>query len=342
MVLVQRVINRNDILKNINSVEIFKNYFPNFELNTRLSSPFRSDDDPSFGFFVGTSGEVVYNDFSRKETGDCFSFVSRLFNNLSFFETLSKIATDFNLPKSGEFFYKDMSSIKSDIVRLSKEQLEGLNSVKDTEIKVRFREWSKIDADYWSSFGITYKVLKYYKVFPVSHIFVNSTVIKADELAYVFVENKDGLETFKIYQPFNKSGLKWLSSHNNSVWQGWSQLPESHHSLIITKSLKDVMTIVSITGLPATAMQSENVKPKPQIIEELKKRFETIYVLYDNDYDKVENIGKKLGDNLSIEIGGSIRIEIPDDKKVTDISEYSEKYGSKEAAYFINNNIVPF
>lgn len=341
-----RVIRKQDIFKYVESLDVFKNYCPNFEIGKDINSPFRKDVNPSFGIIKGRWEEYIFKDIATGEHGDCIDFVQKLFV-LTYFEALSKIATDFNLPVDEGFFYKDMSNIKTTVKEMSDEEREFLESLtKKSELRIKTRPYNQADADYWFSKGITYKVLQYYNVVAISHIFTADKIIVADKLAYAFIEMKDGKETYKIYQPFNKD-LKWLSSHDASVWQGWTQLPEKGCDLIITKSLKDAMSIVSTLRIPAIAMQSENTKPKDEVLKELSRRFQFIYVLYDNDFNKDVNLGRMLGKELVKTISESghdyvYQLEIPDGIGIKDYSECVERLGPDEAKKIINNQMMPF
>ena len=84
---------------------------------------------------------------------------------------------------------------------------------------------------------------------------------------------------------------KWLSNTKKTDVQGYNQLPTNGERLIITSSLKDVLCLYS-AGYNAIAMQSEMQIPSEKIISELKKRFNKIDILYDNDFDKVNNPGQ--------------------------------------------------
>lgn len=346
MILLQRPITKEDIFKHTNDVTIYNTYLEEpLVIGQRINSPFRKDKNPSFGFFKG-SVEICWKDFSTGERGDCFEFVRKLHPNFSFFDTLSKIATDLGLPKNQEFFYADMSHIKNTVRELSDEEREFLIAKANTNLQVKFRNWNQYDAEFWQKRGVSYTTLQFYKVKPISHIFVNENIIKADNLAYAFIEEKDNKITYKIYQPFNDKGLKWLSSHDNSIWQGWTQLPKTGDELIITKSLKDVMAIATILKTPAIALQSEHAKPKDKIIYDLGERFDQIYILYDNDYDKEINIGKLRGAYVASRFReykkGVTQIEIPEFHKSKDFSDLVLNYGADEARYHLSNLLIPF
>ena len=70
----------------------------------------------------------------------------------------------------------------------------------------------------------------------------------------------------KIYQPYSK--FKWLSNTSVSDLQGLSQLPKSGDTLVITKSLKDVMCL-DIWGIPAVAPSSESCVIPSDIVKQL-------------------------------------------------------------------------
>jgi hypothetical protein len=52
--------------------------------------------------------------------------------------------------------------------------------------------------------------------------------------------------------------------------------------------MKDVM-VLDLFGVPAISMQSESTTPYPEIIDELRSRFDRIISLYDFDYAGVVN-----------------------------------------------------
>lgn len=59
-------------------------------------------------------------------------------------------------------------------------------------------------------------------------------------------------------------------------------LPKMGEYLVVTKSLKDVMTLYNL-GIPAIAPISENCFLSKAQYHRLKERFKHIILLYDND-----------------------------------------------------------
>ena len=292
----------DDIYNHVNSYDMFRYYIGDFKLGVPVLSPFDGENKPSFAIYVKGS-EVLFNDF-RFGGGDIIQFVKMKFG-LDFRGAINKIVQDAGL---NDKFRSDLSYSPKPLIKHNK-----VIKHEKTQINVKTRKWAHCDMEFWNNFHISKDTLTKYRVFPISHFFINNKIIKADKLAYVFKEFKDGKVSYTIYQPLS-STLKWIKSHDASVFYGWSQLPETGDKLIITKSMKDVMTISSITNLPAAALQNEKIRPKEHIINELKARFNKIYLLYDNDYGNEEkgkdNYGRKFGCIIANEFGLR-QIEIP-------------------------------
>lgn len=296
----KKLVSEEELFKYIDHYDVYAKYIPDQEVafGKNIYSPLRKrEKNPSFGFFTGENGVMCFNDMTLKLMGNSVKFTMVMFN-LNYFEALSKIATDFNM--SDDFIVKKFNKQNyGETINNCKDQVMSKTFYKFKLGKKR-RNWEKFDLEFWSQFGISFTTLKKYNVEPISHVFINDDIVNVEKHAYCFIEWKDGIETYKIYQPFSEK-YKWLNSHDNSVWQGWSQLPLQGETLIITKSLKDVMAINEITGYDVVSLQSENVLPKANVLNDLKKRFENVILLYDNDYDKETNWGQEFSKKFSQE-----------------------------------------
>lgn len=325
----------------ITDYEVYSMYMDMSTINTKgnMLSPLREEEKPSFGFFIGESGELCFKDFLLG-SGDCYKFVMLKFG-LSFFEALSKVALDAGVDDN--FVIKN--TFKTNILATPQNQTreDFVKKVNSAYIGKTSRAWDIRDLSFWNQFGISKPTLEKYNVQPISyiHVGVNKSIVKTDFHTYCYNETKDGNHTFKIYQP-NNPEYKWLNNHDESVWQGWTQMPEKGDTLIITKSLKDVMAIHDITGIPAVSLQAESVWPKQQVIEELKTRFRFIFFLYDNDYDKDVNWGREFGRKLSAKYH-ICQIEIDESMKSKDFSDLVKNHGHKVACEYLNELIsLPF
>ena len=344
----KQFLTKERLMKYLTDYEVFAKYInQEIILGKNIYSPFRNEKKPSFGFFEGEGREICFNDFTLRLKGDCIKFVQVNFN-LSYYEALSKIAIDFDM--GDDFHVKKIEEFKTskNTTTINNVNTSREHALSKTMFKYplgkKKRDWEPYDLIYWKDFGISLKTLKKYNVEPISHTIVSGFPIVADKYAYCFIELKDGVETYKIYQPFNEN-YKWLNSHDDSVWQGWNQLPEcaEGNTLIITKSLKDVMAIDENTDCYAVALQSENVMPKNHVVSKLKENFESCLILYDNDFDKEENWGQSFASALEMEIGVySVKIDSKYQSK--DFSDLIKNKGLSEAVKIFDEelNSLPF
>jgi hypothetical protein len=340
MNLNKQPLTKENLTVQVSDIDIYHHYLGHeVTMQTGMSSPFREDKKPSFGFFIGNSGEICWKDF-KEGTGDCISFVQKFFN-LNFNEALIKIAMDFNV--DDEFDFIPIRTVQRDTA--NKVIIDRSDFIKklseDKHIDIHTRKAELYDYQFWMQFGITRETLIRYNVTPIEYYLINGHIIKTDKYAYAFIEYKDNKETYKIYQPFNKD-YKWINNHNDSVWQGWAQLPENGLEVIITKSLKDVMCIQETLGIPTVALQSESVLPKKSVINELFSRFNDVYILYDNDYDSEKNWGQIYSKRLAEEFQ-LYHLKIDASYKCKDFSDLVKEYGSLKAKDIWDRDIsLPF
>lgn len=327
------------IYKFISDVDIYHKYGGGIQVELRggYYSPLRTEKNPSFGFFKGKD-EICFRDFILGSGGPV-DFVMLKYG-LSYVEALSKIIIDFNIEDN--FKYKKINLVK-DTTKVPTIDRETIIDKPKFKLTKKSRNWKQYDITFWSKYGISFNTLKLYNVTPVEYIFIGDKIIKADKYSYCYTEYKDGIESYKIYQPYSDN-FKWINTHDYSVWQGWTQLPQNANTLIITKSLKDVMALRDTFRIASTSLQAESVLPKDYIIESLKSRFNRVFLLYDNDYDKSSNWGQisanKISNNWDIE-----NIFIPSCYKSKDISDLIKNHGikkAKEVLFTAMDNVIPF
>jgi DNA primase len=147
---------------------------------------------------------------------------------------------------------------------------------------------------------------------------------------FYFGKYDDGREIWKIYSPLADKDNKWLGNLNNTVLMGENQLPSEGDTLIITKSLKDVVALYMI-GITACSPPAEGVLLSSTRIENLKSRFKKIVVLYDND-SVGDSSSLKMQENYDIE-----RLFMPEGTK--DPSDFIELYGLEELKKYIYDKL---
>ena len=328
--------NQEDILSCITDTQIFEHYLGGIP-SKPINSPLRDDKVPSFSLFYSDQHDrIFFKDFATGETGDAFVFVMRLLEYSRITDVFIRIAVDFGLT---QFETKEIhrTPLKSFVSSTKKGKIKR----ERIDIKVKTKPWSIKDKEFWSDkYGFTKDQLEHLGIFPISHYFLNSYCVVTSGLAYAFVEEKDGLQTFKIYQP-NADEKKWINNNDFSTWELWTQLPEKGKNLIITSSRKDAGVIKILYPsnlLTSCALQSEKTNPKKNVVEELKMRFDNIYVMYDNDYDKSTNWGREAGKKMCDDFG-LVQIEIPEHYGTKDISDFRERYGSEKTKELIRKII---
>jgi hypothetical protein len=199
-------------------------------------------------------------------------------------------------------------------------------------LQVVVRSWKQYDYDYWNSYGINPKWLKYAEIYPISHKIVtrrNSPedkpqryVFAADKYAYCFIEKKEGNVSLKIYQPFSKK-FKWCSKMDASVIGLWTKIPEYGDKVIICSSLKDALCISCNLHIPTLCLQGEGYGMSDTAIKELKRRYKKVYISFDTD-----KVGKTDSKKLA-EKTGFINV-IPDLGATKDYSDYFKSLKNKE------------
>ena len=278
-----------------------------------IVSPFRPDSKPSLSFYSPDGRKINYIDFGdTSERGSFMTFFMKLWH-LDYNATIDKIVKEVIL--KNKVVYKD--SIPHSIKPV---KMHG-----KVDLKCKIREWRDYDIEYWKSFGVSLKWLKWADVYPISHKFVirdgKEMVFRADKYAYTFVERKDGRVTHKFYQPFNKEGYKWQNNHDKSVLGLWTKLPPEGNAVCICSSVKDALCLMSNLFIPCICLQGEGYPISDTAAKELKRRFKDVFICLDND-----EAGLKDANKLA-ESTGFINVVIPQFEGGKDISDYYKQYG---------------
>lgn len=303
-----------NIYSKVSDLDILHHYFGITHVPCMINSPLRRDNNPSLSFYSKDGIEVLWTDFSTKEGGDIIHLMSKYWGE-SYADTVKHLWED--LPK--------ITNI-SGYTQLSKKRY----IVKKTNVilKCKVREWKDYDLEFWNSFGISKRWLEYADVYPISHKIIikndEKFVFSADKYAYAYVEFKDKKTTLKIYQPFNTKGFKWSNNHDRSVISLWTKVPANGLMICICASLKDALCLWANTGIPSIAVQGEGYSMSNTAIEELKRRFKHVYILFDNDEAGIVD-GVKLSEQT-----GFTNIVLPRINEAKDISDLYKSLENKE------------
>lgn len=310
------------ILSNIDDYYIYCYYLNQMiKTNRPIRSPLRNDRHPSWSIYKNEKGLYIYKDFATGDSGNAIKFVQALFG-LNYNEALKKVWQDLVIKKPKEFYKK--------IQTYEKEPVD-----KKCKIEIKKKNFTQKDLDYWNQFGIQKETLKKYNVIPVSIVWINGIqtfYYTEKEPIYVYRI----FDKLKVYRPLSNIRYKWRSNCSSYDIQGLEQLKDNGNLLIITKSLKDVMSLYEL-GYDAVAPQSEVSHIPKVIMNHLKSRFKNILIFFDND-SSGEIGAKKLSEEYSIPYT-YIPKHYYNLYNVKDVSDLVKNFGKKEALKVIKQAI---
>lgn len=268
------------ILSKVSEYDIYAHYLGQFKVGAIYNSPFRKDKNPSFGIYYSKrTKQLLFKDHGTGECGNIVKFVS-LYTGLTNYNDILKdivkqlnITTDTKLDSSKQYIPSS-----------------------ETVIGIVRQKFTPTDINYWSQFNISEKTLKKFNVNSIKYYLCNGIVkgiYKEDNPMYAYKVYNN----FKIYRPLADKYTKWRNNLTEYDIQGYAQLPSKGDTLIITKSMKDVMCLYEM-GIPAISPSSESTFIPNDILEGLKKRFKRIIILFDRD-----NVGVKYLRKMSLKTG---------------------------------------
>lgn len=147
-----------NILSKTTEYDIYSYYIGHkLIIGSKFNSPLRKDSNPSFGLFISkTTNSLLFKDQATGEAGNCFKFVQLKCHLSSYVEALNRVSLDLSL-------------------NLLEQSTQGLNVKQNykatrTDIKIKRKNFTKIDDKYWMQFNIYRNILKLYDVYPISHV----------------------------------------------------------------------------------------------------------------------------------------------------------------------------
>lgn len=299
----------DDILLKTTEYDIYRHYLGEIKIAKLIKSPLRdNDNDPSFGIFISRStGSLLWKDLGTGESGNVVKLVKILFNLTTYKSALNHIYNDLSLDN------------KKRSVRVVSTTSTKITITSETKIKVKYRSFSVNDYKYWKQYLISKNTLDLYDVNAIDYFCIGNVKVKEykeNEPMYCY----DVYKHRKIYRPKSKKTEKWYGDLTVYDIQGYKQLPQNGDILIITKALKDVMTLKEL-GYSAIAPPSETSNIPNVVINELKTRFTNILSFYDRDFAGM-NGARKLFKTYGINW-----IFIPKVYNIKDISDFASVFG---------------
>lgn len=302
----------NSVMQRVSQLSLLYYYYGVDTLPKLIKSPLRKDEHPSFFIYSPDGKKVLFKDYATGEHGDIYALLQKQ-KGLSFAQLIRMISADRGLLKDANV----------QVNYTTKER--GVHQYSD--LRVKTRDWEEHDIEYWKTYGISLKWLKYAEVYPISHkiVYKDNTryVFHAAKYAYVYVERKEGNISLKIYQPKSRE-YKWTTNNDYSVVGLWTKIPSTGDRLVICSSLKDALCLWANTGIPAIYVQSETTGLSKTAQEALKSRYKNIFICFDNDAP-----GLRDGEVLS-QATGFKNVVLPFFDEGKDISDLFRAKGKKE------------
>lgn len=313
-------IERNDIpelMRQLSDYDVYAYYIGKFQVGKLYNSPLRSDDkNPSFAIFPSRRGDLLYKDHGSGDSGNSLTFVKAM------------LGTDDNNKIAKEL----MKILRSTKTTKSAKRVINYTHNSSANIGIVRQKFTDVDTAYWGQFNIDIPTLQYYNVFSIKYYLVGNIVkeeYKKDCPMYAYKVNN----AFKIYRPLAKSRKdKWRNNLTNSDIQGLKQLKYKSDTLIITKSMKDVMTLYKM-GYEAVSPSSETTFIPDDIYNKLKKKYSHIVILFDRDVTGMQQ-ARKYSKLHSIPA-----FFIHKKYKTKDVSDCVKKIGFEETKKFIDTEI---
>lgn len=277
----KRLTTYEDLLDKYSEEQIYYYYLGDyFCINKFISSPFKDREDSTPSFRLQYRNNVLMwfdfgDPYSKEYPKSVVGFVMRYFNISSYHAALNKIAEDmsnFSVNSKLDPSYQAMRQKSLNI------------STMYIEVKPNFNE---VDYEFWINLKVPFDILDRFDTRFVNEAFIDSRLwrkgSKYDPM-YAYIVTRDPTTyAFQLYRPFADKVSKFRNHNTDGHIFGLSQLPETGKTLVITKSCKDVLVLVS-RGIDAICPFGEGTYAALySILPHLLRRFEDVFIMYDPD-----------------------------------------------------------
>lgn len=334
-------ISLSELLDKVPEENIARKYISNYRFTGK---PFRSSLRPDnranscFVFKDEATGNLMYKDFADPSLPTKISmieYVSIMYKE-GINEAINRIARDFNIKSTEAAVYDSY-----DYSYETSEFKETKNS--ELIIKVKKRDWTKSDIEYWNQYSIPITMLERNDIKSISNMWLYKNnkqifTVEFSDKTPVFSYDyywSNNIFRRKIYRPTSVN-YKWMSNTDYTVVQNYPNIPKEGELLFIQSSYKDAM-VMELLGYNSIAPNAEGTWLPLEYWEKIKKRWKKIVIFGNNDWEKKDNPG------LSYAKRHSMRYQVPfiiiPDGETSDISDYVKKYDLDKAGDLVKDLI---
>lgn len=269
----RKILNRDNLLEAVNPYDVYRYYLGfDFELRRMYLSPFRKDNRPSFGIFIGRSGTLMHKDFGTEYSGNCINFVSQLYN-IDFYHSMLKIDSDLGL---GFMSGRKYEEVTKHYVR------PVIAEHASTLIQIVSRKFTIEDIRYWGDYGLSTDDLKNNDVFSVGTLYVNKKRVPTKDLVFAYLFKDGDNEYLKIYSPYSQD-WKWISNVPVRKPLGVSGLEGKSNVVVVTKSKKDKMVLNKLITDVYEAQKEGTEVISDELDDYFNEHYDKKFCFFDND-----------------------------------------------------------
>jgi hypothetical protein len=349
-VILKKVSLSDKLLLLVDDYSIYSHFIGyDLELSQAIESPIREqDDNPSFCLFLPSRieldrpDEIWFKDLADGRFGNVFQFVKYVAFHQYGIELTSRYSIIQFIDQQMQLglFDKNQEPISKRIER---------NFIKkDYDILYKSRPFTKTDLIYWNKYGIKESTLKRFKVKSIKYLLAEDKTIlkefKLKDLTFIY----EIWDKCKLYRPMEIKQFKFRNKcpgDDYMYYQGFEQLSDDYDTLLITKSLKDIMCFYELFlnlkhKIDLLAPHAESINLNLEFVKAIKKRYKKIFIVADFDLAGIKFVQqcRKLG-LTNYKFVSTKRIMINDKLKVLDkdISDYYENHGEEKSLKLIKS-----
>lgn len=341
MFIPREPLTKENIFKRITSYDIFKYYCSGFSKVGKLfNSELRKDSNPSC-CISNIGGELLYTDFGEGSYR-AIDYVMAKYQ-LSFVEALHKINADFKLGLSATIPFNAVGGY----IPPTTYGKVHFKEKTPTIIKIKSRDFTSKDLQYWNEYYWTEWMLKESKTKSLSHYWINDNIFYVDReelcFSYDYYYHSNRFQR-KLYFP-EKTTFKWISNMDNTIVQLVDVAPKSGDILFITSSKKDAGIFWRIQlesmfpdlVIHGVAPNNEGAFVPEEWFYKMKERWKRIIIWYNNDWNKPTNTGVKNAAKYAEKYG--IEYYFNPDNEPKDPSDFAKKYDLKAFKELLESKI---
>jgi hypothetical protein len=306
-----------EILERVDEYTLYCSYL-GYEplIGAKYISPLRSgmdssktDTDPSFGIFERKYGkgthQFLWKDQGLGIHGDVFDLVQRTCKLCTRREALLQVLVDTgHVP----------GTASRPVIDIREKRFMGC-----ANIQISVKPYDTRCLNYWERIHVAPSLLEEYYTRQLRMYWLYEDqqwprYPKGLGFSYQIYDK------YQLYFPWEEKKRKFRTDWTDVCVPGFLQLKYNSPLLIITKSMKDVIVLRSF-GYEAIAPRGENILLPKECIQYMKKHYERILVLFDND-------GKHKGDEYEFP-----KIFVPkvwDNDK--DVSDFCSNHGAGDTS----------